>query len=87
MKTYGEVEGELHYSQQVDVSGQLQAPDALPLAKQPRVPNVPEGGWASEPVWQLWRREKFLVPLWTRSWDSAVGTANGCRLDGRAVAV
>lgn len=32
-------------------SGQLHAPDALLLAKEPAFPTDCEGGWALEPVW------------------------------------
>jgi hypothetical protein len=39
------------------VSGQLHATAALPP-----VPIGPEVGWASEPVWKLWRREKSVAP-------------------------
>jgi hypothetical protein len=38
----------------MEVSGQLNAPAALPLG----VPTVYEAGWAPEPVWTLWCREK-----------------------------
>jgi hypothetical protein len=38
-------------------SGQFHAPVALPPVKS-RVPIWYEAGWASEPVWTLWRREK-----------------------------
>jgi hypothetical protein len=71
----------------MNVSCQLQAPVALPLSKQPPVSTVTKGGWTSKLVWTLWRRETCLVPLGTRSQDSAVGIATGYGLDGRAVGV
>jgi hypothetical protein len=46
----------------MEVSGQLHAPAALFPGEQPPVPIVYEAGKAQEPVWRLWRREKFLVP-------------------------
>jgi hypothetical protein len=42
----------------MEASGQLHAPSALPLGEEPPVPIVYEAGWAPEPVWTLWRREK-----------------------------
>jgi hypothetical protein len=42
----------------MEVSGQLHVPAALPLGKEPTVPTGQEAGWAPEPVWTLWRREK-----------------------------
>jgi hypothetical protein len=41
------------------MNGQLHAPAALPLAKQPP---APQAGWALEPVWKL-GVEKNLQPL------------------------
>jgi hypothetical protein len=41
------------------VSGQPHAPIALPPAKLCAVPLGQEAGRAPEPVWTLWRREKF----------------------------
>jgi hypothetical protein len=40
------------------VSGQLHAPAALLPGKSPAVLIVKEAGWDTEPVWELWRREK-----------------------------
>jgi hypothetical protein len=45
----------------MEVSGQLQAPTALPPRKETTVPTEYEAGWASEPVWTLWRRENYLA--------------------------
>jgi hypothetical protein len=42
----------------MEVSGQLHAPAALTPGQEPPAPNVYEAGWAPEPVWTLWRREK-----------------------------
>jgi hypothetical protein len=46
----------------MEVSGQLQAPAALPPGKEPPVPFGEEAGWAPEPVWTQWWREKFPAP-------------------------
>jgi hypothetical protein len=43
----------------MEVSGQLHAPAALSPEKEPLVPIGEEAGWASEPFWTQWRREKF----------------------------
>jgi hypothetical protein len=45
----------------MEVSGQLHATTALNLDLDPPVPIGEETGWASEPVWTLWRREKSLA--------------------------
>jgi hypothetical protein len=44
------------------MSGQLHAAAALPPGKTPppQVPIGKEAGWATEPVWMTWRREKKL---------------------------
>jgi hypothetical protein len=42
----------------MEMSGQLQAPAALLPEKEPLVPIRLEAGWAQEPVWTLWWREK-----------------------------
>jgi hypothetical protein len=49
------------------VSGQLYAPAALPPGEEPPVPIGYEAGWAPEPVWTLWSREKSIAPAgdWT----------------------
>jgi hypothetical protein len=46
----------------MEVSGQLHAPAALSLGKQPLVPTVQEAGWTPELVQMLWSREKSLAP-------------------------
>jgi hypothetical protein len=51
----------------MEVSGQTLAPAALPQKKQPPVPIVEEAGWAPEPVWTLWSKEKCLVPTGNRT--------------------
>jgi len=43
----------------MDVSGQFHDPAALPSKKQSLVPLGYEAGWAPEPVWTRWRREKL----------------------------
>jgi hypothetical protein len=39
-------------------NGQLHAQAALPPGEEPPVTIGQEAGWAQEPVWTLWRREK-----------------------------
>jgi hypothetical protein len=52
----------------MEVSGEIQAPAALPLGKVPAVPIGQEAGWASEPVWTLWRIKKpFSSPAGNRT--------------------
>jgi hypothetical protein len=51
------------------VSGQLHAPVALPPGKQLLAATGKEFGWAPEPVWTRWWREKFPVPAETRTLD------------------
>jgi hypothetical protein len=41
---------------QMEVSGQLHVPAALPPGKEPLVPTGQEVGWTPEPVWMIWRR-------------------------------
>jgi hypothetical protein len=48
-----------HY---MEVRDQLHSPYALPPGKDLPVPNGYEVGWASEPGWRLWSREKCLGP-------------------------
>jgi hypothetical protein len=36
-------------------------------AKKPPVPYGEEAGWATEPVWTAWRREKSLAPVGNRT--------------------
>jgi hypothetical protein len=40
---------------------------SLPSEKQPSLAMVEEGGWASQPVWMLWRRERSLAPVGKRT--------------------
>jgi hypothetical protein len=49
------------------MSGQLHAPAALPPGKEHLVPIGYGAGWAPEPVWTLWWREKFPAPGGTRT--------------------
>jgi hypothetical protein len=46
----------------MEVSGQLHVPASLPPGKEPLVPIGYEVGWAPEPVWTQWGREKFPAP-------------------------
>jgi hypothetical protein len=41
----------------MEVSGQLQAPPALPLEKQSPVTIVQEVGWAPEPFWTIEKKK------------------------------
>jgi hypothetical protein len=47
----------------MEVSGELHAPPALPPRKERSVPIAYDAGWAPEPVWRLWRREKYIGPV------------------------
>jgi len=47
----------------MEVGGQLHAPVALPRGKEPLVPLGWEAGWAPEPFWMQWWREKFPAPI------------------------
>jgi len=51
----------------MEVSGQFHARAALPPEKEPLVPTGQEAGWAPEPVWTRWLREKFPAPAGTRT--------------------
>jgi hypothetical protein len=51
----------------MEVSGQLHAPAALSSGKGAMVPIGQEAGWAPEPVWTRWWREKFPAPDRTRT--------------------
>jgi hypothetical protein len=53
-----------HYK---DMSGQLHVPAALPPKKELLVPIEYEAGWASEPFWTRWWREKFPAPAENRT--------------------
>jgi hypothetical protein len=46
----------------MEVSGQLQAPAALPPGKKLLVPIGYEAGWGPEPFWTRWWRENFPAP-------------------------
>jgi hypothetical protein len=48
----------------MEVSGQLHAPAALPPGKETLVPTGQEAGWAPEPFWTRWCRDKFPAPRW-----------------------
>jgi hypothetical protein len=55
----------------LEVSSQVHANAALPLEKEPPVPIGWEAGWATEPVWTLWRRE-HCWPYWDLNSDTSV---------------
>jgi len=44
-----------------DESGQLHATAALPLEREHAGSTEQESGWASNPVWTIWRRENPLA--------------------------
>jgi hypothetical protein len=44
----------------MDVTGQLRVPAALSTGKEPAVPIQSRAGWAVQPVWTLWGREKYF---------------------------
>jgi hypothetical protein len=46
----------------MEVIGQLHAPAPLPPGKEPPVHIGEESGWAPEPFWTRWWREKFPAP-------------------------
>jgi hypothetical protein len=47
----------------MEVGGQLHASVALLPGKQPHVPIGQVTGWAPEPVWTLWSKDKSLAPV------------------------
>jgi hypothetical protein len=49
------------------VSGQLDVTAVLPPGKEPPVRIVKKAGWAPEPVWSAWSREKSLTPVGNRT--------------------
>jgi hypothetical protein len=51
----------------MEVSGQFHAPVALPPEKEPLILNGYEAGWAPEPFWKRWGREKFPAPARNRT--------------------
>jgi hypothetical protein len=60
----------------MEASGQLHAHAALPPRKESRVPSGQEAGWAPDPVWTLWSREKSLSPAGNQT--RAVHPVAGC---------
>jgi hypothetical protein len=46
----------------MEVSGQLHAPATLTSGKEPLVSVGQKAGWATEPFWRRWWREKFPAP-------------------------
>jgi len=53
----------------MEMSGQLHAPAALPQGEEHLAPIWWEVGWAPEPVWMLWRRQKFPATTGTSTPD------------------
>jgi hypothetical protein len=53
----------------MEVKGQLHASAARPRRKEPLILTEYEAGWAPEPVWALWRREKY--PTHVENWTPA----------------
>jgi hypothetical protein len=58
--------GESRYSSTILDLGQIHGPAALLLRVGPAFPVGYQNGWAPEPVWTLWRREKSLL---CQKWD------------------
>lgn len=44
------------------MNSQPHAPVVLPRGKEVAVPMEQEAGWAPEPMWTIWSREKSVVP-------------------------
>jgi hypothetical protein len=55
----------------MEVSGQLHAPAALLPGEEFQVPIGQKAGWAPEPVWTRWWREKFPIYTGDRTPDHA----------------
>jgi hypothetical protein len=49
------------------VSDQVQTLAALAPVKEPLVPSGEKSGWAPQPVWMFWRKEKSLTPAGNQS--------------------
>jgi hypothetical protein len=45
------------------MSGQLHGLATLPPGKEPLAFTESEAGWGPEPIWLLWRRGEYLLPL------------------------
>jgi hypothetical protein len=56
----------------MELSGQLHASAALLQAKEFPLPIGQEAGWAPEPVWTMWRKEKSCPYRDSKSDTSAV---------------
>jgi hypothetical protein len=52
------------------MSGHLHTPAVLTSAKKPPTPIGFENAWTANPVWKLWRREKFRFPVENRTISS-----------------
>jgi hypothetical protein len=66
MKAYGKVDVYIHIlltSELLEVSGQLQAPAALPPGKEPPVPIGYEVGWTRSAGLDVMEKRKFLILL------------------------
>jgi len=61
LKTYGGAEVHLHYFSISAIVGQLHTPPAFSPGKLLPVATEYEAGWAPEPVWAVWRREKSVA--------------------------
>jgi hypothetical protein len=67
-KTYGGVDVWIHVLTSALVGYQFHAQTALPLEKEPQVPNE----WAPESVWTMWRGQKSCSYRDSNSNPSAV---------------
>jgi hypothetical protein len=56
----------------MNVSGQLHSPATLPLGWETLGPTEEEDGWAPEPVWTQWQRQKNPTIASAGKWTLAI---------------